>query len=139
MDEIGGDKAGFGGGPAGHGAVAAHGVEGVEEGTVKIGGDAALDSNDLGNGGHGVDLVEAAALAAIHRAHDEDGDVGERGAEFGDREAEFWLVLFLDEAREGALVGAVVDDDECRVGVAEFGGPGTQGRRCGRGRWWRLR
>ena len=124
VDEVARDEAGMAGVPAGHGAVAAHGVKGIEERAVLLGGDAALDGDDAGDGVVGLDLVDAGALAAVHGAHDEDGDVGERGADAGDGGAEGGLVLLVDVGAEAGLVGAVVDDDERGAGVLERGGPG---------------
>src|SRR5229473_80074 len=119
MDEVGADHGGVAVVPEGHGAVAAHGLVGVEEATAGLFGDALLDGDDLGDGGHGGDLV-AGAFAAIHGAHDEDGGVGEGGADAADGSDQLGAVLFFDVGGEAAFVGAVVDDDE--VGVAVFKG-----------------
>ena len=89
-------------------------------------GDALLDGDDLGDGAHGGDGV-AAALAAVHGAHDEDGGVGEGGADAADGADEFALVLLFDVGGEAGLVGAVVDDDEVGVAVLEGGGEGLRG------------
>src|SRR5438876_8023020 len=109
--------------PEGHGAVAAHRLIGVEEAAAGLFGDALLDGDDLGYGAHGVDLV-AAAFASVHGAHDEDGGVGESGADAADGADQLGPVLFFDVGGVAALVGAVVDDDEVGVAVLECGGEG---------------
>ena len=123
MDEVGSDHGGVAIVPAGHGAVAAHGLVGVEEAAAGLFGDALLDGDDLGDGAHGGDRV-AAAFAAVHGAHDEDGGVGEGGADAADGADELGFVLLFDVGGEAALVGAVVDDDEVGVAVLECGGEG---------------
>ena len=110
VDEVGADHCGMTIVPDRHGAVAAHGLIGVEEAAAGFFGDALLDGDDLGDGTHGGDLI-AAAFAAIHGAHDKDGGVGEGGADTADGADEFGLVLLFDVGGITGLVGAVVDDD----------------------------
>ncbi len=118
VDEVGADHGGVALIPAGHGAAAAHGLVGVEEAATGLLGDALLDGDDLGDGAHGGYLV-AAAFAAVHRTHDEDGRVGEGGSDAADGADELGFVLLFDVGGEAALVGAVVDDDEVGVAVLE--------------------
>src|ERR1700733_11696774 len=108
MNEVGADHGRVMIVPARHSAVASHGLVGVEEAAAGSLGDALLNGDDLGDGGHGGGLV-AAAVAAIHGAHDEDGGVGERGADTADGADELGLVLFFDVGGKAGLVGAVVD------------------------------
>src|SRR5271154_4357582 len=124
MDEVGTDHGRVAIVPAGHGAVAAHGLIGVEEAAAGLFGDALLDSDDLGDGTHCGDGVTV-TLATVHGAHDEDGGVGEGGADAADGADEFGLVLLCDVGGEARLVGSVVDDDEIRVAVLECGGEGV--------------
>src|SRR6266851_600727 len=123
MDEVGADHGGVAIVPEGHGAVAAHGLIGVEEAASGLFGDALLDDDDLGDGAHGGDLVSA-ALAAVHGAHDEDGGVGESGADAAYGADKLGPVLFFDVGGEATFVGAVVDDDEVGIAVLECGGEG---------------
>ena len=69
-------------------------------------------------------ICVAAAFAAVHGAHDEDGGVGESGADAADGADQFGAVLLFDVGREAAFVGAVVDDDEVGVAMLECGGEG---------------
>src|SRR6266851_2427606 len=111
MDEVGANHEKMAIIPKNHNAVATHGLIGVKKTASNLFGDALLDGDDLKNGAHGGDLV-AAALAAIHGAHDEDGGVGEGGADASDGADQLGPVLFLDVGRVAALVGGVVVDDE---------------------------
>jgi hypothetical protein len=123
VDEVGSDHGWMMAVPARHGSVAAHGLISVEEAAASLLGDALLDGDDLRDGAHGVDLV-AVAFATVHRAHDEDGGVGECGADTADGADEFAFILFFDVRGESGLVGAVVDDDEVGVAMLERGGEG---------------
>ena len=126
VDEIGADHGGVAVVPAGHGSVAAHGLVSIEEAAAGLFGDALLDGDDLRDGAHGGDGV-AVALAAVHGTHDEDGGVGEGGADAADGADEFSFVLFFNVGGKAGLVGAVVDDDEVGVAVLERGGESVAG------------
>ncbi len=116
--------------PLPHGTVAAHGLVSIEEATSGLAGDTLLNGDDLGDGADGGDLV-AVALSAVHGTHDEDGGVGEGGADAADGSDELRFVLFFDVGGETRLVGAVVDDDEIGVAMLERGveGLGIEGPR----------
>jgi hypothetical protein len=75
VNEVGSDHGRVAIVPAAHRSVAAHGLIGIEEAAAGFFCDALLDGHDLWNGRHGGD-GGAAALATVHRTHDEDGGVG---------------------------------------------------------------
>ena len=123
VDEVSGDEARVSGVPALHGSVSAHSFKGIEKRALLLGGDVALDRDDARDGVVGDDAVDAGAFTAVHGAHDQDGNVRQRGANAADSRAEGGFVGFVDVGPKAGFIGAVIDDDQLGVVMFELFGP----------------
>ena len=112
MQQVGRHQPGAGREPAGHRAIAAHGVIGVKESDMGLGGCLALNGDDLGNGIHGLDLVQSAAFPPIHGAHDQNRRAWSVVVNALNRQTQLRRVLLVNKGAKAAFVGAVVDDNQ---------------------------
>src|ERR1039458_8246642 len=80
---------------------------------------AALNVDDAGYGGQRFNLA-AILLAAVHGTHHQYRSIGQRGAYAADGFAQLNLVFAGEEGRETAFVGAVVEDHQVGVAVAQL-------------------
>ena len=122
MDEIRRDQPGLAIIPARHGSRAAHHLESIEESAIEFGGHAALNIDDARYGGQRFDLA-AIFLAAVHGTHHQYRSIGQRGAYAADGFAQLPLVFVREEGGEAALVGAVIQNHQVGMAVAQLAGP----------------
>src|ERR1017187_3762890 len=92
VDEVRRNKPGLGGVPTRHGSFPTHGRERVKETAVRLHRNTALDGHDARDGWHGGNLAGPGPVAAVHRAHHQNGGARNGGANSANGFPQFLLV-----------------------------------------------
>ena len=123
MNEIRADQARLRGVPARHGSRSSHRLEGVEKRDAGFGRHASFDTDQSRQDRSGFNFAAVGPIAAIHRAHQQNGGLRQRRVQPAHHFFHLGRPRLIDELGVAAFIGAVVDDHEIRMIMAQLGRP----------------